>query len=106
MIAHVPLVCPYCKKKFNVSESFIDGLLSTMKMNRVLEVAHQMHEKHGPYYDRWLAAMEAMGERMRCSDCLSHHVGHYSYPDHYCFYKLKVVHPAWFACKHISYYQG
>jgi len=99
MIAHVPLVCPYCRKKFNVSEAFIRGLLSTMKMNKVLEVARQMEEKRGPFYERWKVAMELRGAQKRCKTCLGFEPDDPVFFSNLCGYTGEKVNPGQFACK-------
>lgn len=100
------LRCKKCDGVSHYTVKFIEGMIRGVKQTKVLEVAQQMHDKRGPFYDKWKAAMDLRGEQMRCSDCMSHIVAQLTYPDNYCIYKLKVVNPSWYACKNITYYQG
>lgn len=106
MLDSIRLCCPACDHVFHQSVAYVQGQIKAMKEGKAIEVAKQMADKRGPFYDKWLKAMKARGEEMRCSDCLSHHFNDYDFPDNYCSFKLKVVNPSWFACKSISYYEG
>lgn len=39
--------------------------MSEKGIEKVIEVAKQLHEKKGPYYEKWKAAVEAAKEKQR-----------------------------------------
>ncbi len=69
MEEEVEIICSYCSTKLYLSIPTLEEKIREAKIGRVGRVAHQLSAKHGPYYDRWKAAMEARGEQKRCRDC-------------------------------------
>lgn len=91
--------CPVCKKKVGFDVIALEEMLKKARVGRVGRVVHQLSTKKGPFYDRWLAAMEARGDQKRCKDC--HWVDHLlpyikgEHPRCWC----KPRYPGQFACK-------
>lgn len=69
MLDQIEIVCPTCRETFMLPIEFVKETITMRRFVKVVEVARQLHEKRGPFYDRWLAAMEVRGEQKRCKDC-------------------------------------
>jgi len=93
------LVCPNCEEGFKIDIALVEEWIKESKIGKVGRVAHQLHVKSGPYYERWLFAMTMRGEPKRCGSCLYHHRDDLLLPTNYCTIKLKAINPGCYACK-------
>ena len=99
MLDHLTIKCPHCEASHYLSISFVKGMIKATKIGKVGEVAQQLKEKRGPFYERWKVAMELRGAQKRCKTCLGFEPDDPVFFSNLCGYTGEKVNPGQFACK-------